>query len=109
MQILRNKILSTLGAEYCITRFVFAVSSDFERKRMEELPIEIFTIVSEHLEGCVWGKAEIKKEDRERERARALEMAEARKGREEAEISCKERKSELVRYLGKWLKGGERR
>lgn len=36
-------------------------------------------------------------------------MAEAREGRVEAEISCKERKSELVRYLGKWLKGGERR
>lgn len=44
-----------------------------------------------------------------KKRERALETAEAGKGGEEAEISCKERKSELVRYLGKWLKGGERR
>lgn len=62
-------------------------------------------IVSERLGGAFGGKAEIKK----KRRARALEMAEAREGRVEAEISCKERKSELVRYLGKWLKGGERR
>lgn len=62
-------------------------------------------IVSERLGGAFGGKAKIKK----KRRARALEMAEAGEGRVEAEISCKERKSELVRYLGKWLKGGERR
>lgn len=75
------------------------------RRKWVKVAIEIFTLYPNVWRRRVWKKSG----DKKKRRARALEMAEAGEGRVEAEISCKERKSELVRYLGKWLKGGERR